>query len=247
MMEYTVYRPAKKERIRYYLTACPLLMLLGLLFYRHVAAAFLCACLAYPSERFYVRVRAQERRQKLLEGFRDALYTLSASVAAGRSMPAALQDAAMQSEASYGAEADITRELGSIVDSYHAVHGDPAQLLTDLGQRSGLPEIALFASSYSICRLCGGDLEDVCLKSAAILLDKLAFQSETDSLMAQKKLDILLLVSLPLLMLAFLNLTAFSYIAVLYTTAAGRLLMSACLAAMGGAVLWSIRMIDIEL
>ena len=247
MTDYTEYRPEKGERIRYYLTACPLLMLLGLLFYRHMAAAFACACLARPLERFYLRFRAQERRQKLLEGFRDALYTLSASVAAGRSMPAALQDAAMQSEASYGADADITRELSSIVDSYHAVHGDPAHLLTDLGQRSALPEIALFASSYSICRLCGGDLEDVCLKSAAILLDKLAFQSETESLMAQKKLDILLLVSLPLLMLAFLNLTAFSYIAVLYTTAAGRLLMSACLAAMGGAVFWSIRMIDIEL
>ena len=85
------------------------------------------------------------------------------------------------------------------------------------------------------------------MKSAALLLDMLAFRSETDSLMAQKRLDILLLLSLPLLMLAFLNLTAFSYIAVLYTTAAGRLLMSGCLALMGGAVLWSVRIIDIEL
>ncbi|MBQ2218944.1 MAG: hypothetical protein II418_08390, partial [Firmicutes bacterium] len=92
-----------------------------------------------------------------------------------------------------------------------------------------------------------GDLEDVCLKSASLLLDKLAFRSETDSLMAQKKLDILLLLSLPLLMLVFLNLTAFSYIAVLYTSAAGRLLMSMCLAAIGGALYWSIRIIDVEL
>ena len=65
--------------------------------------------------------------------------------------------------------------------------------------------------------------------------------------MAQKKLDILLLLSLPLLMLVFLNLTAFSYIAVLYTSAAGRLLMSMCLAAIGGALYWSIRIIDVEL
>ncbi|MBQ4004536.1 MAG: type II secretion system F family protein [Firmicutes bacterium] len=247
MTDYAVYSPGEKERIRYYLTACPLLMLLGLLFYRHIAAAAVCAALAVPLERFYRQHMAHERRQRLLEGFRDALYTISASVAAGRSMPAALEDAAMQSEASYGVEADITGELRSIVDSYRSVHGDPAELLTDLGKRSGLAEIALFASSYAICRLCGGDLEDVCLKSASLLLDKLAFRSETDSLMAQKKLDILLLLSLPLLMLVFLNLTAFSYIAVLYTSAAGRLLMSMCLAAIGGALYWSIRIIDVEL
>lgn len=247
MTDYSCYKPDRAERIRYFLAACPLLMLLGLLFYRSFAAAVLCALASFPMERFYIQNRAQHRRRMLQEGFRDALYTLSASFAAGRSMPAALEDAAMQSEASYGVDADITRELRSIVESYHSVHGDAAEMLTDLGRRSGLAEIALFASSYSICRMCGGDLEDVCMKSAALLLDKLAFRSETESMMAQKKLDILLLLSLPLLMLAFLNLTAFSYIAVLYTTAAGRLLMTGCLAVMGGAVFWSIRMIELEL
>ena len=65
--------------------------------------------------------------------------------------------------------------------------------------------------------------------------------------MAQKRLDILLLVSLPLLMLAFLNLVSFDYISVLYKTLVGRTVMTLCLLAMGGAVWWSIRIIDIEL
>ena len=247
MTDYFKYEPDRKERLRYYLTACPLLAFLGILFYRSLIMALLCAALAKPAEQFYTAWKIRKRRDALQEGFRDALYSLSASVAAGRSMPAALADAASQSEASYGPDADITRELRSIVDVYKNVHGDAAELLSDLGRRSGLSEIAQFAASYSICRLCGGDLEDVCMKSAGLLLDRLAFRREVASLMAQKRLDIALLVSLPLFMLAFLNLISFDYISILYRTAAGRGIMTLCLLALGGAVWWSIRIIDVDL
>ena len=115
MTDYDRYQPGKQERLRYYLTVCPLLALLGILFYRSIVMGAACACLARPCERFYAAWQIRRRKNALQEGFRDALYSLSASVAAGRSMPAALADAASQSEASYGPEADITRELRSIV------------------------------------------------------------------------------------------------------------------------------------
>lgn len=247
MTDYSSYSPGKQERLRYYLSVCPLLALLGILFYRSIVMAAVCAVLAKPLERFYIAWQIRRRKNALQEGFRDALYAISASVAAGRSMPAALADASSQSESSYGTDADITRELRSIVDVYRSVHGDAAELLSDLGRRSGIPEIAQFASSYSICRLCGGDLEEVCMKSAGLLLDRLSFRKETESLMAQKRLDIALLVSLPLLMLAFLNLVSFDYISALYRSMAGRLIMTLCLLTMGGAVWWSVRIIDIDL
>ncbi|MBR3035287.1 MAG: type II secretion system F family protein [Firmicutes bacterium] len=247
MTDYFSYHPPRRERIRYYLSVCPLLALLGILFYRSVLMAAACAFLAKPCERFYTAWKIRGRRNALQEGFRDALYSLSASVAAGRSMPAALSDAASQSEASYGPDADITRELRTIVNVYSSVHGDAAQLLSDFGQRSGIAEISQFASSYSICRLCVGDLEEVCMKSAGLLLDRLSFRKESESLMAQKRLDIALLVSLPVLMLAFLNLVSYDYISVLYQTLSGRLIMTLCLLAMGGAVWWSVRIIDIDL
>lgn len=247
MTDYSRYKAGKQERMRYYLCVCPIFALLGILFYRSVLMAAVCACLSVPSERFYVIWQIRRRREALQEGFRDALYTLSASVAAGRSMPSALADAASQSEASYGPDADITRELRSIVETYRSMHGDAAALLQDLGKRSGVLEIAQFASSYSICRQCGGDLEAVCMRSAGLLLDRLSFRRETESLMAQKRLDIALLISLPLLMLAFLNLVSFDYVSILYETLAGRLIMTLCLLAMGGALWWSIRIIDIDL
>ena len=247
MTDYSRYVPTRKERLKYCVSVCPLLSLLGMLFYRSIVVALLFSLFAVPGEKFYSRRQLRKRRNILQEGFRDALYAISASVAAGRSMPDALADAASQSEASYGWESDIARELREIVSVYRDMHADAAQLLSDFGARSGIPEIAQFASSYSICRLCGGDLESVCMKSAALLLDRLSFRGETESLMAQKRLDIALLVSLPLLMLCFLNLTSYSYLSILYTSLAGRLIMTLSLLIMGGAVWWSIRIIDIDL
>ncbi len=61
--------------------------MLGLLFYRS-AYAGLAACLAsFPLERYYQSFYAEKRRERLLEGFKDALYTISGAVSAGRQMP----------------------------------------------------------------------------------------------------------------------------------------------------------------
>jgi tight adherence protein B len=244
MTDYSVYRPDRRERILYYFASGLLLAGLGLLFYRSFLPVLPLAALSKPLERAYTAYRAKKRQAELLEGFRDALYGISASVAAGRQVPQAIEDAARQSEVSYGPHADITRELQAIADAYRSVHQDALAMLSDLGRRSGLEEIAQFASSASICASCGGDLEDVCLRSAEVLLEKLSFKQEADSLLAQKKLDIAVLGALPLLMLLFLNAVSFDYLSALYTGLAGRVFMTLCLAAMGGAALWSWRILD---
>ena len=236
---------SRQERLTYYLCACPALALLGFLFYRSLPAALLCAAAARLLENSYAGLRLQRRKEKLLEGFRDVLYTISGSVAAGRQMPSAIRDAEQQTLSSYGKDSDIHRELSRICGIYGSAHGDIGELLVDFGARSGLEEIRQFAASYEICRKNGGDVESVCLKSASLLLDKIAFRSELDAMIAQKKLDIAMLSAMPVLVLLMLNLSSFSYIAPLYSCLAGRFLMTLCLAGLCAAVLLSIRITEI--
>ncbi|MCR4804805.1 MAG: type II secretion system F family protein [Clostridia bacterium] len=244
MTDYGTYQPDRKERAMYFAMAFLVSAGLALLFYRSLPFALPLAALSVSLEKVYLAARAKKRRMNLLEGFRDALYGISAAVAAGRQMPQAIEETARQSEIAYGPDADIARELRAIALAYRSMHQDALAMLTDLGRRSGLEEIAQFASSCSICTSCGGDLEDVCLRTAEVLLEKLSFRQEAESLLAQKRLDIALLVGLPLLMLAFLNLASPGYLSALYKGPAGRLLMTACLAAMGGAVLWSFHIVQ---
>ena len=121
------------------------------------------------------------------------------------------------------------------------------QLLSDFADRSGVEEIGQFASVYVTCQRCGGDLELACLKCSELLLDKISLKNETRSLIDQKKLDIVLLTAMPVVILLGLNLLNYGYIAALYETAAGRVVMSLCLLLILCALLWGIRITKVEL
>ena len=247
LTDYSVAKLPARKKCTYYLAACLALCALGLLFYRSFAAGLALCALSLPLERIYASWLAKNRREKLLEGFKDALYSISGAVSAGRQMPFALEAAAASASDSFGENSDISCELKHICEQYRQSHSDIGVMLSDLGRRSALEEIRQFASAYRACQLCGGDLEDVCRKNAELLISRMSFAEETRSLIAQKKLDIILLTGMPLAVLLLLNLISYSYIAVLYETAAGRVVMTLCLLLIVSALLWGIKITNIEL
>ena len=171
---------------------------------------------------------------------------MSGAVAAGRQMPSAVAMAARSAQES-GGTSDIASELAYIAERYESTHEDIGVLLEDLGRRSGVPEIKQFASAYAACQRCGGDVEEVCLKTAELLIGRIGVRDEAKALISQKKLDVMLLSIMPVAVLAALNVLGYSYLAVLYETTAGRVVMSLCLALIIGAMLWGIKITRIEL
>ncbi len=247
MTDYRTYKLNRPERLRYYCVCCACLFSAGMLFYRSAIWALPFTALSIPFERIWTSVKASSRRRELSDSFKDALYSIAGSVAAGRQMPRALSDATSQAALSRGAESDMARELRRIVSVYESFNGSVCDMLSDFAQRSGIEEIRHFASSYGVCLASGGDIESVCLKSSELLIARLEYRREIESLAAQKKLDISVLTAMPLLLLAFMNATAYSYLSILYTTAAGRIIMTCCLALIAAALLWSLRIMDLKL
>ena len=176
MPDYKNYLLQAKEKKRYYIYSGVCLGFLGFLFYRSIFISFLCVSFSKPLEKIYLKYKVKKRQELLLEGFRDMLYSVSGSIAAGRQMPNALADARMQAANSYGENAYITKELALMVRVYKEAHGTLEDLLSDFGERSGLAEIKQFGLVYRICKHNGGDLEDVTLKCANLLLDRISFQ-----------------------------------------------------------------------
>ena len=246
-MHYCCSNLTAAQRIRYYAACCAVFFAAGLLFYRSFAAGAVFCLASVPLEKLYASHAAKKRREKLLTGFKDALYSISGAVAAGRQMPYAIGFAASSAAETAGPESDIYRELKSISDSYTRTHSDIGSQLEDLGRRSGLSEIKQFASSYRTCQVCGGDLEEVCRKNAELLLSRMGFAEEIRSMIAQKKLDVILLTGMPVAVLLLLNLTNYSYVAVLYETVPGRVVMTLCLILIISALLWGIKITNIEM
>ncbi len=245
IIDYENYILSPKEKRDYYLVAMTGLFILGMIFYRSVWASVCLSALAKAFEGKYIDHCIKTRRKALLEGFRDLLYALSSSLASGHLMPRAVAEAKEELKAVFGENSDIYQEMNFMSRSYENSRADMEKLWTDFGERSGLWEIQQFAAAYRVCRRSGGSMEDVAMKSADLLLDKMSFQSELDALMAQSRLDILILCLIPLLIIVFLNLFSYSYISLMYECAAGRLIMTLALGISGGAAAWSAKILDI--
>lgn len=247
MIDYRTYSPGPREQALFYAAAISCLGSLGLLYYRSFAAFCLCALLAVPCKPYWASYMRKKRQERLLEGFRDMLYTISSAVAAGRQLPMAVEEAAAALKGSWGENSDIYKEASHMASVYRETHGDPDALWEDFALRSGLGEIRRFAESCRICRRNGGNLEDVCFKCSNLLLERISLKEEMKALWAEKKLETRILALLPPGVLILLNLTSYGYVEALYTTLAGRLIMTASLGLLGAAVFMSSRLLEAEI
>lgn len=222
-------------------------LVLGMLFYDSPRACLILFCFSPLFENRYKNSLIEKQRKELLEAFKDSLYTIAASAAAGRQMPRAIEDAAESARLFCGQNSRIASELTDISETYRKTNAGIEGLLSAFAVRSGIEEICLFAEACSICRRSGGDLEDVCIKSAYMLIEKIEYAQEAESVLSEKKLDMIILLAMPLLVLFFLNLSSEDYIAVLYVGLRGRIIMSLSLLTMAAACLWSFRIMRLEL
>ena len=244
LIDYKVYHLNFKERTEYYIVSCLICFCLGMLFYNHIIiSAALCVFAPFFTKK-YSQYKCDKRKKILLENFKDVLYSLSASVAAGRQMPQAISDAAKQAEM---LGSIIANDLNHILSVYNEAHGKIEDLLTEFGERSGVEEIKLFASSYRICKKSGGDVEEVCLKSAYLLIERIDYQNEVSAVLSEKKLDTVLLMAMPPAILFFLNLSSYDYVALLYECLEGRIIMTVSLFLMVLAAVWSLKMMNLDL
>ena len=218
-----------------------------MLFYDSLWAVCLLMCLSPFFEDAYAGYLCRVQKDKLLSEFKDALYSVSASIGAGRQLPRALEDAAESALLFLGDDSLIYPELLRITGNYKDRNSDIEGMLSDLAERSGLEEIKLFAKACGICIRSGGNMEEVCLKTSYMLIERIEFAKEAEAILSEKKLDTLLLILMPPGVLFFLNVCSYEYISVLYDTSRGRLLMSGALALMAAAVLWSLRIMKLKI
>lgn len=87
---------------------------------------------------------------------------------------------------------------------------------------------------------------EVLASTCEILNDKMSIEKEIKTLVAQKKLEGKIITVMPLCVIIFLNIISPDYLQVLYSTFAGRIVMTLALAGMATAYLMTERLTDIE-
>jgi tight adherence protein B len=245
-VDYRDYALTAGETRKYYVAACIGAAALGMLFYHNIVAAALMACAAVPCKKYYRSYLAAKRRLELSVQFKDLLASLSSSFMTGRQMTEALAEAEKNLSIMYDEESPIMLELGLITRRLTAGRESERTVLFDFAARSASEDIEGFVDVYFTCLTTGGDTIRAVRRAAELIQDKLTVRNEIAAFTSQKRFEAKILAAMPPLILVFLQLASPDYIAPLYGTAAGALVMTLCLGVMGVAFCWSTKITDIE-
>lgn len=214
--QYGEYILSRREKVAALSAGAAVMAAIGYLFYHHWLGMILFAAAGLPYTHFRRQTLLARRRARLAQQFKHTLYSLSSSLSAGRSMENAFREAIADLKLLCpGTEVEMERELRII--AMRMKNGEPIeQAVMDLSRRAGQEDISNFADVLVTCKRTGGDLIEVVRRTSSIIGEKMEIKQEIDVLVAQKRLEMKVMMAAPFLFLAFLNLASPDFMAALY-------------------------------
>ena len=193
----------------------------------------------------YKKVLVEKRRWQLTMEFKDAMDALSAALAAGYSMDHAMSEARKDLLLLYGRETLMTQELKDICTKL-TLSRPLDELLKELGQRSGVEDILIFAQIYVTARRSGGNMVKIMKRTAGNIGEKMEVKREIRTMIAGKRMEAVCMMVVPLGILLYLNTLSPDFLQPLYQTLAGGIFMTISLLVYGVAVWWGFRIMRIQ-
>lgn len=222
-------------------------MVTGLLFYDSPAAGILLTAAMIFFFPLYKKSLIEKKRGHRLVQFRDLLYSVSSSIAAGRSMGQALEESVDFWKSTYGPEDYIMTELRLMTAQMRAGNEKDIDVLKEFAARSGLEDAADFVAVYESCRITGGNLPAAINRATNIIGDKITLERELKTLMAQKAFESRIVMAAPFAIVLLLKIISPEYLEPMTSTGEGRMVMTFALCLMAGAMVMMERINDIEI
>ena len=147
----------------------------------------------------------------------------------------------------YGSRSILAGDLKKAYERMETGGENDVGVLRDLADASGLEDVKDFVTVYSICKTTGASLITALGKAAGVIMEKMSIDREIEELVRRKEGEGLVIFAMPALIILFLNLTAPDYIAPLYETIAGRIIMTAVLASNIGIYAMIQRITNVEI
>ena len=245
--DYSVYHLTASELRDYLIRASLALFICGYVFYGNLIAAFVAGVFSLSGIKVYKKSLADRRKSALRVQFKDLLYSVSSSVSSGRHLNEALEDSERAVALIHGRDSILAVEIRTMCRVMRDTNCTEDVVLTDLSKRSGVREIADFTDVCLTCKYSGGDLPGMISKAVYLLTQNIELEKEKEVMLSQKKMESRILAVMPVAVTALINLTSGDYLAMMYNTLTGRIIMTIALAGTVGSFLWSSQMIHADI
>lgn len=214
-------------------------------FYRSIGAFFILLPIGLLYPVYKKRDLRMERIRKLGLQFKEGILILASFLGAGYSLENGLAMSVRELEGLYGEEGMITEEFAALGAGLR-MNRQPEQLLMEFGSRSGLEDVDHFAQIFASARRSGGELVEIINYTAGIIRDKVQVQEEIHTITASRVFEQKIMNGIPFAIILYIDLTSPGFFRVMYESAMGRIVMTACLAAYAGALVLAKKILDIE-
>lgn len=231
MIDLRKYEMTRMENIAFYITLGILSVAVAMLLYRNILFAIVIVPFAGKIKSYIVDLIIEKRRQDYTIQFKDFLFMASTSIGAGRSMKDAIGETIPGIQDIYGPNAILAGELTKVHERMEVGGENDVDVLMDLALSSGMEDCVDFVSIYSICKSTGASLILALNKAASVIIDKMTIDKEIRELVRRKESEGMVIFVMPIVVLLFMNIFAGDYVAPLYNSWAGRIIMTVVLAA----------------
>ena len=187
--DYTEYRLSEKQFSLAAVVGGVIAFTAAYLFYRSVIVSLIFSAAGLLAPRQHRNSLLIRRRERLKIQFKEALYSLTSSLAAGRSVENAFVSSLDDLRLLYpDPRTEVIREF-EIIRSRMA-YGEPLeQTLDDFSKRAQIDDITQFVDVFIICKRSGGDLVEVIRRTSQTIGEKLEIQQEIAVMVAQKRYE----------------------------------------------------------
>lgn len=244
--DYTVYELSIVQRMVCLGIGGALFFGIGYLFYHQIIISILFMAGAFLIPPYWRNYMLNRRRAALNLHFKQALFSLSSSLSAGRSVENAFREAIQDLRMlDPDAQNDLIKEFSIICARME--YGEPIEdALQDFSRRANMEDITNFADVFTVCKRTGGDLVEIVRRTSTIIGEKLDVQQEIAVLIAQKKFESKAIMAAPILMILFMNVTSPDYMLPIYN-GVGYIITTFCLAGLLGCMIWINKIMNIDL
>lgn len=217
--DYKVYVLSHRQKVVSMLIGGVLLYTIGYIFFHTWFLALIVGGGGVYAPRIWSKYLLAKRRSALTLHFKQALYSLSSSLAAGRSVENGFREAISDLRLLYpDARNDLISELHIICTRME--FGQPIEeALQDFSDRAGVEDITNFADVFTTCKRTGGDLVEIVRRTSGIISEKLDISQEISVMIAQKRFESRALLGAPIFFLVFMNFSSPDYMQPLYSGA----------------------------
>lgn len=230
MTDLRIYELNKKEKTILYLCTGIAGLVLSMLLYRNILFALLIIPFTPRIKVFAEEHLASRRKKRYMAEFKDFLFMASTAIGAGRSMKDAIGESISSLSNIHGHNAVLVKDLTKAYDRMENGRENDVSVLSEMADASGLEDVCDFVTIYAICKSSGASLIIALNRAAGVIMEKMSIENEIEELVKRKESEGMVILIMPALVLLFLNLFAPDYIAPMYETLTGRVIMSVCAA-----------------